>query len=131
VIFSILVRSINFDIEGEVDVVVGDVQLTCFANSIPSEIRIGSFYEVEFYPIVFDEYFVEDAGEVGESLGRCGEEYSYKVVGRLKEGCVSCGELMFYDEFLAEEFGFLDGKMVSWVIDRVDVRFVKEIEWCK
>ncbi|MCL7714452.1 hypothetical protein [Stenotrophomonas mori] len=101
------------------------------ASSIPFEIKVGGFYEVEFYPIVFDEYFVDDAGEVGESLDGCGERYSYKVVGRLKEGCVSSGELMFYGEFLAEEFGFLDGNMVSWVIDRVDVRFVKEMEWCK
>jgi len=126
-IFSILVRSINFDVEGEVEVVVGDVQLTCFANNIPFEIKVGGRYEVEFYPMVFDEYFVEDAGEVGDSIDRHGKGYSYKVVGRLNEGCVSCGELMFCDEFLAEDFGFLDGRMVSWIIDRLDVSFVKEI----
>jgi hypothetical protein len=123
-IYSVLVEGFSSEIEEEILVRVSDLPLTCFASYLPRELEMGKFYQAEFLPMVFDEYLVEEVFHEAPSITKEGQSYSYKVVGLLKGDCLCCGELTLCDEVLMTDFGFLEGKLISWKIDRLDIFFV-------
>jgi hypothetical protein len=122
--YSVLIKDINQDIEGEVTLVVNGLELTCFSNMPPSLNSIGTECEIEFLPMVFGEYDVHEVPDTsGPLVQRVGNSFSYVVSGLLNEGAIDAGPVTFEDEVLQSEFGYLDGKMVAWKIDRLDVDF--------
>jgi hypothetical protein len=122
-IYSAKIENTGKDVEEEVSVLVEGVQLTCFASCCPYEIEIGKVYQVDLIPMVFDDYIVQEVDDLNTSIQRIGDTYSYLVIGKLLDGKLSCGSISFFDEEFLSRFGFLDGKMVSWVIDRLDISF--------
>ncbi|WP_233237914.1 hypothetical protein [Bordetella sp. LUAb4] len=123
-IYSVLVDGINPEIEEEVSIVVCDQRLTCFASCLPYQLEVGRVYRAELLPMVFSEYIVQETSHVTPSILKNGSDYSYKIVGELREGCLCCSGLIFCDEILLADFGFLKGKLISWRVDRLDVLFV-------
>ncbi|MBV6885116.1 hypothetical protein [Xanthomonas euvesicatoria] len=111
-------------IEEELKVNIDGQELVCFASHLPYAVKAGNIYEAEIIPMVFDEYFVEKSDEVTPSIRSCGIAYSYIVTGILRKGSVDCGKLTFFDDALIEDFGFLEGQMVNWKIDRLDLSFI-------
>lgn len=123
-IYSVLVDGINSEIEEEVSIVVCGQRLTCFASYLPYQLEVGRVYRAELLPIVFDEYIVQEISHVTPSVLREGPGYSYRIIGELKSGCLCCSGLTFCDEILLADYGFLEGKLISWRVDRLDILFV-------
>lgn len=122
--YSAFIKDISQDIEGEVTLLVSGLELTCFSNMPPSRNSIGTECEIEFLPMVFGEYDVREVADNSEPLvQRVGNSFAYVVSGRLAGGGVEAGPVTFEDEMLESEFGYLNGKMVAWKIERLDVDF--------
>ncbi|BFG79433.1 hypothetical protein PTKU46_74660 [Paraburkholderia terrae] len=122
--YSAFIKDISQDIEGEVTLLVNGLELTCFSNMPPPSNSIGTECEIEFLPMVFGDYDVHEVPDTSASLmQRIGNSFSYLVSGRLNEGVIDAGAVTFEDEILGSEFGYLDGKMVTWKIERLDVDF--------
>ncbi|MCS3809798.1 hypothetical protein [Xanthomonas sp. 4461] len=122
---QVTIIGMSENIEEELTVSIDGQQLTCFASYLPYAIEVGKTYEAEVIAMVFEDYFVEKSGEAIPSIKSCGDDYSYIVTGTLRGSCVDCGELVFCDDALIEDFGFLDGNIVNWRIDRLDLSFIQ------
>ena len=120
-----IVDAVCSEVEEEVSIVVCGQRLTCFASYLPYQLEAGGIYRAELLPIIFNEYVVHEVSYVEPNIVREGVEYSYSVTGELKDGCLYCGGLVFCDEILLADFSFLEGKSVSWKIDRLDISFVE------
>ncbi|MBA0281533.1 hypothetical protein D7Y44_12660 [Stenotrophomonas maltophilia] len=123
-IYSAVVEGLSPVVEEEVSIEISGERLVCFASYLPFRIEVGETYQVELSPMVFSEYVVNDLPGIGSSITRRGVGYSYEIVGDLKDGRITSGEFMFFDEAFLEDFAFLDGRRVSWVVDRLDVLFI-------
>ncbi|MGF6647347.1 hypothetical protein [Paraburkholderia sp. GAS82] len=122
--YSAFITDISQDIEGEVTLLVNGLELICFSNMPPALDSIGTECEIEFLPMVFGEYDVREIPDASAPLvQRIENSFSYVVQGRLDVGRVKAGSITFEDEVLQSEFGYLDGKMVAWKIERLDVDF--------
>ena len=123
--YQALVVRLSEQIEEEVMIRIGDVELTGFAHVCPYPIEIGRIYPVELDPLVFDEYNIQNVDDDAlESIIRTGDEYEYVVTGRFKDGAVKSQGLSFEDEIFATEFKYLNGTTVTFHIDRLDLCFV-------
>jgi len=123
-IYPALVESFDSVIEEEVTVVIAGQRLTCFANYAPYLLEAGKVYPVELSCMVFEDYSVEEVADQVPAIIRTGNAYAYRIIGELVDDCLrSCG-LEFQDEVLLSDFGFLEGRVVSWKIDRLDIRFL-------
>ncbi|WP_246655178.1 hypothetical protein [Rhizobium laguerreae] len=123
-IYSALIEKIGDDIEEEVSVLICEEKVTCFASYMPYPVHVGEVYQVELVAVVFNEYFIEESDEL-PSIFRTGTDYSYLLTGILGDGNINCGSIIFFDDLLSEDFGFLRGKMVSWKVDRLDICFLE------
>ncbi|MBT2342328.1 MULTISPECIES: hypothetical protein [Pseudomonas] len=123
-IYSVLLDGVNSEVEEEVSIVVCGQRLTCFASYLPYQLEVGRVYRAELLPMVFDEYIVQEVSHVTPLVLREGSGYSYSIIGELKDGCLCCSGLTFCDEILLADFGFLEGKLISWRVDRLDILFV-------
>lgn len=121
----VTVDSVSSEIEEEVSVIVCGQRLTCFASYLPYEIKVGGVYSAELLPVIFDNYIIEEIECSKPKIVREGLGYSYDFIGKLKDGCIYCGDLVFCDDVLLTDFGFFDGKLISWKIDRLDILFSK------
>ncbi len=117
------VKNIDSDIEEQVTLIVDDVEVTCFASVCPYEIQEGQEYPVSFEMNVFDDYSVNALVKNEKSLVRIGDGFSYLLSGELRGNTIVCG-IPFEDEILLSDFGYLDGKYVSFQVDRIDVEFL-------
>lgn len=124
-IYQAQVLHLDEDVEEEVVLQVGGIELTCFAGVCPYAIEEGLFYPVELRPVVFDDYVVTElADNPALSIVRVGNGFAYVVTGKLSGGCLESGGLIFEDEVLQRDFGHLDGKMVAMKVDRIDAEFL-------
>jgi hypothetical protein len=123
-IYSAFLKKISEEVEGEVTLLVNGLELTCFANMPPKLSMTGQECSVEFMPMIFDDYEVKEiSASSTPAIQRIGNSFSYVVSGRLLNGSLDGDAISFDDEILESEFGYLDGKMIAWKIDRLDVEF--------
>ena len=123
-IYSVLVEAVGLEIEEEVLISVFGHRLTCFASYLPGRLEVGKFYQAELLPMVFGDYVVHEINNADPAIVRQGDSYSYTIVGQLHAGCLCVGDLSFCDNILLSDYGFMEGRMVSWKVDRLDVSFV-------
>ena len=123
-IYLVCVEAIDQDVEEEITLVVCGQKLICFASFVPYRLEVGKSYQAELLPMVFNEYLVQEMPHEESSIERDGLGYAYNAIGELRNGCLTCGKLIFCDEVLLSDYGYLDEKMVSWRIDRLDVAFI-------
>lgn len=119
------IERVSEDVEGEVSISIGDMNLVCFGySSLPQGAGAGDFYVVEVIPVIFGDYCVREMC-IDEEVGffQINNNFSYYFNGRLSKGCLSVRGVSFEDEFLMSNFGYLDGKMISWRVDRIDLDF--------
>jgi hypothetical protein len=123
-IYQAKVLRVDGSVEGEVMLQIGNTELTCFAYNFA--IEVGLSYPVELK--LFDDYTIEELPDDTEpSLVRIGNTFAYVVTGRLNGCCLESGELTFEDDMLLSDFGYLDGKMVSVNVDRIDADFDPDV----
>jgi len=122
------IRHINTDVEGEVLLSINGVDLLCFSYfSLPYQAKDGGNYQVELTPVVFNDYIVNELSEdTLPSVARVGSSFSYEIKGRLHGSRLDAGGIEFEDEILLSDFSHLQGKMISWRVDRIDAEFLSE-----
>ncbi|KPC55350.1 hypothetical protein [Amantichitinum ursilacus] len=119
------IKRLSSDVEEEVVLCINDIEITCFANVCPYTLEDGEAYRVELTPQVFNDYVVSETNEgVTSAINRVGNGFSYILKGRLAGNKLDAGGIVFEDEMLLSQFGYLDGKFISWNVDRIDVEFL-------
>jgi len=127
-IYSAQLRNVSNDVEGQVLLTINRKNLTCFAySSLPPDAKEGSFYRVELTAEVLNEYVVSELnGEALPSITQVGNSFAYVIAGRLNRNRLDAGGIVFEDSILLRDFGYLDGKMILWRIDRIDAEFLSD-----
>lgn len=124
-IYEALVLRVDDDIEEEVILRIGGIELACFASVCPYNIEVGLSYPVELRPMVFDDYNVSELPDgTPPSIDRVGTGFAYVITGKLSGSCLESGGLVIEDEVLQRDFGYLEGKVIAMKIDRIDVEFL-------
>ena len=119
------IKRLSNDIEEEVVLRINSVELTCFVTVFPYKIEEGSSYQVELTAQVFNDYLVNELSkEEPPSIVQVGNSFSYVITGRLNDNRLNAGSIVFEDEMLLSDFGYLEGKIVSWKVDRIDAEFL-------
>ena len=124
-IYSAEVMRLSNDVEEEVDLRINGVNITCFISICPFQIREHAIYKVALTPFIFDDYFICEASkESVPSLVKVKTDFSYEVIGELTDNRLNAGCIVLEDDILLSDYGYLDGKMVLWMVDRIDVEFI-------
>ena len=124
------VKIVNFDenIEELVDVCLDGKIITCYAQYSNHILEKNSFWNAKFYGENFHEIIIKK-----EEYGRCnglyrlGNNFAYDAVGYLNEGQLNCGDVVFEEDFLLSDFYYLNGQIVYWRIERLEIDFVEKI----
>jgi hypothetical protein len=123
-IYQVEILRIDEPIEGEIMLQAGNAKLVCFSYNHPYGIEVNSTYPVKLNLLVLNDYIVEEVPDDTEpSIIRLGDSFAYVITGRLNDRCLESGELTFEDDALLSDFGYLDGKMVTMKVDRIDADF--------
>jgi hypothetical protein len=114
------VESIHPHVEEEITLRVGDVSVVCFHFS--GGLEVGRSYNVALH--LFEWQRMRPAHELAlPTLTRLDNSSRYDVVGRLSGCIVDAGILLVAEEF-ATEAAWLDGKMVHFEVDRIDLEII-------
>lgn len=120
---KVIIKNIDEMIEEEVTVIIGGIELVCFAGVCPYEIEVGKEYLASISMFFFDEYCVEEVSFHKKEIKRINDSFQYNLFGKIDGGSIDCG-LVFEDEFISFEYGYLDGLYVKMTVDRIDITFI-------
>ncbi|WP_232520379.1 hypothetical protein [Ralstonia solanacearum] len=121
------IERLSGDVEEEVVLRINGVELICFAAVCPYKIEEGASYQVELTEQVFNEYQVGELDEeASPSIAQIGDSFSHVIAGRLGGNRLDAGGIVFEDDVLLSDFGYLEGKMIAWKIDRIDFEFLSD-----
>ena len=119
-----LVKIIEPDIELDniLTIRICDEVLDVFASYVPEDINYKNEYLVELEATVLDEYILEQSDEIS-MLRKIDNSLGYEIIGVLRNGKVYVNKIIFEDEILKSDFGYLDNKIVKWKVDRISLYF--------
>ena len=102
-------------------------KLYCFIAYWPNEIQSSKRYQIEldlFYDRV--QVVLSDA-EVGfKKINQ--HSLAYKITGLLKNAKLSIGNLEFDCHDISYEYPYMEDKIISFIVDRLDISLVQEID---
>jgi hypothetical protein len=123
--YTATIVSLGKEIGEEIVFLINENTLSCFVNVQPAGLKPGFLCTVTLDAMVFDEYEMNQTTESTKpSIIRIGESFSYISKGVLKGNSLKIKNVEFEDEVFMKEFPYLDGKMVSWKIDRLDAEIL-------
>ena len=123
--YIVQIKRLSDDVEQEVVLRIKNFKITCFAAACPYKIEEGEFYRVSLTTQVLNDYHIDEVDEeVPSSLVQIGNGFSYIITGRLTNNCLDVDGIFFEDDMLLSNFGYLEGKMITWKVDRIDVEFL-------
>ena len=119
-----LVKIIEPDIELDniLTIWTCDKVLDVFASYVPEDINYKNEYLVELEATVLDEYILEQSDEIS-TLRKIDNSLGYEIIGVLRNGKIYVNKIIFEDEILKSDFGYLDNKIVKWTVDRISLYF--------
>jgi hypothetical protein len=118
------IKRLSDDVE-EVVLRINGVELTCFTTACPYKIEEGVSYQVELTAQVFNEYLVSEiAEEASPSIVQIGDSFFHVITGRLSGNRLNASGIVFEDDVLLHDFGYFEGKMIAWKVDRIDAEFL-------
>jgi len=121
------VRRLSDDVEEEVVLRINGIELTCFAIVCPYKIEEGVSYQVELTAEVMNDYLVSELDEeVSPSIVQIGDSFSHVITGKLDGNRLDAGGIVLEDDVLLSDFGYLEGKMIAWKVDRIDAEFLSD-----
>lgn len=112
-------------VEEEVVLNNGTGELVCFVGVRPYQLMVGHSYPIRLNFLILDEPHIEEVDGDSEPVTlRNGSGYSYQIQGRLVDGCLHACGYEFEDEAFESDYAFLDGKMISIDVDRINAKFL-------
>lgn len=125
--YQVKIKHLSADVEEEMVLRINGVEFTCFAAVCPYKIEEGSSYKVELTAQVFNEYLVSELDEeASTSIIQINNSFSHVITGKLSGNRLHAGDIVFEDDVLQSDFGYLEGKMIAWKVDRIDVEFLSD-----
>jgi hypothetical protein len=119
------IKKIDDAVDELVILIINGVELTCFSNFFPYKIEKNKLYQVKLTTQVFNDYSVKELSEdTAYSIIQIGNSFSHIITGRLNNNRLNAGEIDFEDDMLLSNFGYLQGKIISLKVDRIDVEFI-------
>lgn len=112
----------EFELENIFIVEINGQTLEVFVPNLFHLINYEIYYKVDIEAIVLDEYIIEKSQEQ-PILRKLGNSLKYEIIGLLTNGSIQVNEWIFEDEFLKNEFYYLDQKSVKWTVDRFNLYF--------
>ena len=126
-IYQAQVVALSDDIEEKVTLQINDIRLNCFAGICPYPISVGKNYPVQLELVMLHNYEVTASRDSsGPAFVKTGKGFAYLIHGRLNGMYLEADGLVFEDEVLQADFGYLDGKTVTVKADRIDVEFLSQ-----
>lgn len=112
--------SLNPNVEEEVTIALGEIELTCFINELDSSIKLGEVYLVELELEFLDEINAELA--IDTLPKQIGKSFAYELSGYLLENKIITSNVIFQNDLLYE-ISFYENKYVKIYVDRINVSF--------
>ena len=127
-IYTAQLKHVSGEVEGEVILAINGTDLTCFAySSLPHNAKEDTFYQIELTAEIRDDYHVSELDEnVPPSIVQIGNSFAHMITGRLSGNRLDAGGIVFEDDVLLSDFGYLEGKMIAWKVDRIDAEFLSD-----
>ena len=123
-IYQAKILRLDDNIEEEVDLQIKDVKITCFIATCPYPIKVGLYYPVQLSIWLLDEYnSIEIKNNTEQSINKIGNSFAYFITGKLCNGNLTSTGLIFEDNTLKKKFAYLEGKIISIKVDRINVEF--------
>lgn len=94
--------------------------LNVFCGDYNFLFKADSLYQVELEYEIFDKYEVEITEKLPQ-FRKIDQSFAYEIIGILQNGALSVGEIVFKDEFLLSEYGYLENLKISLKVDRINL----------
>ncbi|WP_289396083.1 hypothetical protein [Bacillus sp. DX1.1] len=121
--YQALVKEIDPYIEEEVIVKIQDIELTCFANICPYEIKLREIYPTELSLWFLDYYEIDIQDGQEKQAIKLDDSFKYELKGLLtSDGILDIG-IPIEDEIL-EDYEHLYGKYIKLIVDRINIEFL-------
>jgi hypothetical protein len=121
-VFQVRVVRLNENVEEEADVEVRGHALTCFVAVCPYRLAPGEVYPARLSLWALEGLEVREADGEVTGISRIGDDFRHRVVGILHGSVLDAG-VAFEDELFLAEYEYLDGRVVSVDVDRIQLAF--------
>jgi hypothetical protein len=121
-IFNASVVNIDKNVEEEVTLDIGNVEITCFACFSPYKFSVGYKYSISLELMCFNDFEVREMKEAKREIVRIKNTFSYFIRGELNGNVLDAG-LRFEDNAFLD-FPFYNGKYIELKVDRIDAEFL-------
>lgn len=118
------VIELNNDIDEEVLLSFGELELNCFITSCPYKINVGDIYLVNIDLTFLDSEVIKHQCSNEFALDRLEDSFSYEVKGFKINDKIIVNSLTFCDEIYAREFEYINLEFISMKPDRISVEFL-------
>ena len=108
------------NVEESLFVEVNGLILNIFCSEYDYIFKPLEVYEVELEFQIFNEYQIAESN-LQPQFRKIDQSFSYEMIGLLENGVVTVGDFKIFDEILLSDYGYLDGKNISWIVDRIDL----------
>ncbi|WP_089604079.1 hypothetical protein [Acinetobacter piscicola] len=103
---------------------VGGIAINVFCNDYNFKFELLGEYQVELEFNIFDEYKICESS-LTPQVRKLDHSFAYEIIGVLENGTLTVGDFSIFDEILLSNYGYLDDKNISWIVDRIDM----SIDW--
>ncbi|RZG48688.1 hypothetical protein [Acinetobacter wuhouensis] len=108
------------NVEESLFVEVNGLILNIFCSEYDYIFKPLEVYEVELEFQIFNEYQIAESN-LQPQFRKIDQSFSYEMIGLLENGVVTVGDFKIFDEILLSDYSYLDGKNISWIVDRIDL----------
>lgn len=108
------------NVEESLFVEVNGLILNIFCSEYDYIFKPLEVYEVELEFQIFNEYQIVESN-LQPQFRKIDQSFSYEMIGLLENGVVTVGDFKIFDEILLSDYSYLDGKNISWIVDRIDL----------
>ncbi|MRN37438.1 hypothetical protein CRG49_012830 [Neisseria sp. N95_16] len=128
-IYSVKLKNLDKLCENFADFSIENNDLYCFIAYSKISLEENRIYNVEIEYQIFNDYIVEEANidkPIIFPFERIDDSPRYRITGRLNGNSFKSGNIYFMDNYLQKEYSFLDGRLITLTIDRLDISIISE-----
>lgn len=116
--------------ENIADFLINQNNISCFIGFSQLDLVLNRAYEIEIEYQIFDDYQINicELSELSKviSFERVEDTLKYKITGIITDDSFLVGGIAFKDDYLIREYGYLRGKLITLLVDRIDVNVISE-----
>lgn len=121
--YEVYVKRIDPHVEEEVDVVIGQMEITVFASICPYQIEIDKRYLADISLLFLDDIEIKPSDDQERSVTRHDDLFRHTMKGILMEGGIIDIGIQIENELL-QNYEYLFGSFVTFNVDRINIEFL-------